>query len=234
MLRGARWFRRIWRINAVIILVGGALLCVVAIAALYFIVAESTRERHVQNAANLGPEATRGEQFELVRMAALKGTPILMLELASRQRYSMGSHDKTAEAIRNLAFYDSGTATTRWLFPQFGLLLTGITPLAERGEPEGKVRWVLLQVVKKDTNNDERLSLQDLKTVGVADYDGQNYKEIVSEVQRVIGTEFVAADVLAVAFSGASADMLIEIDLPRREVRRRTTLRFHTDNQRNP
>ena len=43
----------------------------------------------------------------------------------------------------------------------------------------------------------------------------------------MLGVEFLSDAVVAVAYSEVNADYVAEIDLPRREVRRRTLLRYH-------
>jgi hypothetical protein len=226
MRRAARLFRIVWRINAIVILAAGLLLCVAAIAVLVVVVHESTRDRAAHDSARVEPEVVKGDVFELGNMSRLRGTPVMLLELTSRQRYAGGSYSKDATSVRNLLFYDSESGKTTWLFTQYGLL-AGIRPLAEHGDDKGRIRWVLLEQVTQDSNRDGRLTLQDVHTLGVVDADGQNYKDLMSNVVRVLGVEFLSDAVVDIAVSVADADYIVEIDLPRREVRRRTLLRYH-------
>ena len=53
-----------------------------------------------------------------------------------------------------------------------------------------------------------------------------NYKGLLQNVERVLGVEFLSDTVVDVAFS-AVADYIAEVDLSRREVRRRALLRYH-------
>src|SRR5437867_10037180 len=94
---------------------------------------ELTRERVTHDSARLEPGVVKGEVFELGSMARLRGTPVLLLELTSRQQYSTGAYSKEATSVRNLLFFDSETSKSSWLFTQYGLL-AGIKPLAERGD----------------------------------------------------------------------------------------------------
>ena len=61
----------------------------------------------------------------------------------------------------------------------------------------------------------------------MVDADGQGYKDVLQNVERVLGVEFLSDALVAVAYSEVNADYVAEIDLPRREVRRRTLLRYH-------
>jgi hypothetical protein len=226
MTRALRWFRTMWRVNAIVILAAGLLVCVAAVVVMLATVRELARERVTHDSARLEPEVVKGEVFELGNMARLRGTPVLLLELTSRQQYSTGAYSKEATSVRNLLFFDSETSKSSWLFTQYGLL-AGIKPLAERGDDQARIRWLMLEVISQDTNRDGRLSLQDAHTLGVVDADGQNYKDLVQNVERVIGVEFLSDTAVDVAFSAVDADYIAEIDLPRREVRRRTLLRYH-------
>jgi hypothetical protein len=85
----------------------------------------------------------------------------------------------------------------------------------------------MLELIGQDTNRDGRLSAQDAHTLGVVDADGQSYKDLLQNVEHVLGVEFLSDTVVDVAFSAGDADYIAEIDLPRREVRRRILLRYH-------
>lgn len=226
MTRAVRWFRTVWRVNAIVILVAGLLVSAAAVVVMLAMVRELTRERVTHDSARLEPEVVKGEVFELGNMTRLRGTPVLLLELTSRQHYSTGAYSKEAASVRNLLFFDSETGKSSWLFTQYGLL-AGIKPLAEHGDDKARIRWVMLELISQDTNRDGRLSVQDAHTLGVVDADGQNYKDLVQNVERVVGVEFLSDTAVDVAFSAVDADYIAEIDLPRREVRRRTLLRYH-------
>ncbi len=226
MKRSVGLFRTVWRINAFVILLAGLLLSALAIFAMITLGRELARERVSAGTARTDPEVVKGEVFELGNMRRLRGTPVLLLELISRQPYGGISSSKEAASVRNLLFYDSETAKNSWLFTQYGLL-ANIRPLAEGGDEKARIRWILLEQVAHDTNRDGRLNLQDAHTLGVVDADGQGYKDVLQNVERVLGVEFLSDAVVAVAYSEVNADYVAEIDLPRREVRRRTLLRYH-------
>jgi len=226
MKRSVGLFRTVWRINAFVILLAGLLLSALAILAMIMLARELSRERVSTGTARTDPEVVKGEVFELGNMRRLRGTPVLLLELISRQPYGGMSSSKEAASVRNLLFYDSETAKNSWLFTQYGLL-ANIRPLAEGGDEKARIRWILLEQVAHDTNRDGRLNLQDAHAMGVVDADGQGYKDVLQNVERVLGVEFLSDAVVAVAYSEVNADYVAEIDLPRREVRRRTLLRYH-------
>jgi len=226
MIRSPRLLRAVRRANAVSILVASLLVCAAAIVVMIATAREAARERAPHDSMRREPEVLKGEVFELGSMTRLRGTPVLLLELTSRQRYSSGAYSGEAASVRNLLFYDTETSKSTWLFTQYGLL-TGVRPLAEHGDDKARIRWVLLEAIAQDTNRDGRLSLQDAHTLGVVDADGQNYKDLVPGVLHVLGVEFLSDTAVAIALSEADADYMVEVDLPRREVRKRTLLRYH-------
>jgi hypothetical protein len=226
MKRSVGLFRTVWRINAFVILLTGLLLSASAILAMIVLGRELTRERVVAEAARTDPEVVKGEVFELGNMRRLRGTPVLLMELVSRQSYSSMSSSKELASVRNLLFYDSESAKYSWLFTQYGLV-SNIKPLAEGGDEKARIRWIMLEQVAQDSNRDGRLNLQDAHAMGVVDADGQGYKDVLQNVERVLGVEFLSDTVVAVAYSEVNADYVAEIDLPRREMRRRTLLRYH-------
>ena len=226
MKRRVGLFRTLWRINAFVILLTGLLLSALAVLAMITLGREMTRERVSPGTARTDPEVVKGEVFELGNMRRLRGTPVLLLELISRQSYGSMSSSKEVASVRNLLFYDSETAKNSWLFTQYGLV-ANIRPLAEGGDEKARIRWILLEQVAQDTNRDGRLNLQDAHTLGVVEADGQGYKDVLQNVERVLGVEFLSDAVVAVAYTEVNADYVAEIDLPRREVRRRTLLRYH-------
>src|SRR5689334_24417 len=107
MIRTARLFRIVWRVNAIVILAAGVLLCVAALAVLIVVARESWRGRVQQDSARAGPEVVKGDVFELGSMSRLRGTPVMLLELTSRQSYGAASYSGDAVSVRNLLFYDS-------------------------------------------------------------------------------------------------------------------------------
>jgi hypothetical protein len=226
MTRPGRFFRTLWRVNAVVVLTAGLLVCAAAVIVIVAMVRDLTRERAVTDNARREPEVVKGDVFELGAMTRLRGTPVMLLELTSRQHTGTGSYSGEPASVRNLLFYDSESGKSSWLFTQYGLL-TGIKPLAEHGDDKARIRWIMLELIGQDTNRDGRLSQQDAHTLGAVDADGQNYKDLLQNVERVLGVEFLSDTVVDVAFSAVDADYIAEIDLPRREVRRRTLLRYH-------
>ena len=226
MMRARLWSRTLWRVNAVVVLVAGLLVSAAAVVVIVAVVREASRDPTARERVRREPEVAKGDVFELGAMTRLRGTPLLLIELTSRQRYNSGSYTAEPASVRNLLFYDSETGKSSWLFAQYGLL-TGVRPLAERGDDKARIRWIMLESIAQDTNRDGRLTAGDAHALGVVDADGQNYKDLLENVERILGVEFLSDSVVDVAFTAVDADYIAEIDLARREVRKRTLLRYH-------
>jgi hypothetical protein len=226
MTRARLGSRTLWRVNAIVVLMAGLLVSAAAVLVIVAMLREISREPLARESARREPEVAKGDVFELGAMTRLRGTPVMLIELRSRQRYSSGSYTSEPASVRNLLFYDSETGKSSWLFTQYGLL-TGVRPLAERGDDKARIRWIMLESIAQDTNRDGRLTAHDAHALGVVDSDGQNYKELLENVERVLGVEFLSDTTVDVAFTAVDTDYIAEVDLPRREVRKRTLLRYH-------
>ena len=226
MMRARLWSRTLWRVNAIVVLMAGLLVSAAAVMVIVAMLREMPREPLARESSRHEPEVAKGDVFELGAMTRLRGTPVMLIELTSRQRYSSGSYTSEPASVRNLLFYDSETGKSSWLFTQYGLL-SGVRPLAERGDDKARIRWIMLESIAKDTNRDGRLTAHDAHALGVVESDGQNYKELLENVERVLGVEFLSDTTVDVAFTAVDADYIAEVDLPRREVRKRTLLRYH-------
>src|SRR4051812_762987 len=79
----------------------------------------------------------------------------------------------------------------------------------------------------RDSNPHGRLGAGDIGSFGVADADGQNYRDALLNVERILGVEFLSDNVADVGFSTPDGDYVAEIDLARRQVRRQNVLRYH-------
>ena len=217
-MRGAGFFRLVWRANAVVILVTGALALVVAVFALVFIWKEQTRTRHVHGVVNIAGAGIQQEKFQLGQFARFKGMRFLRAALTSHQEYDQVSFSKDASATRNYLFFDPETRKSRWLLPtneQVFLVDEDLFfPAGSRyKDAEGQFRGTLLLVVDKDTNGDDRLNQQDAKSLAIAAPDGSAFKIVVQPVDEYHGEFVSSADEVLVFFTQRNAMMSASIDL---------------------
>jgi hypothetical protein len=116
MANSGRFFRRIWRVNAILILVaaGAIVLGVVTLLIAEFGAGTARRE-----AAATGPVvggAEGGRNLVLNRAAVVAGTNVMRADLVVRrggEGFSSGGYDET----RNVLFVEPGEKAARWLLP---------------------------------------------------------------------------------------------------------------------
>ena len=120
MSKSTRFFRIVWRINALLIFVAAA---AAACGVVYFVISEiesSARSRHaaaVQPA--VVPAKSNEDDLHLGGMQEIENTPIFRAALVAGVervgKSSYGSGDSSEN--RNLLFLDSSTGAAKWLLP---------------------------------------------------------------------------------------------------------------------
>ena len=159
MSKTQRFFRYVWRVNAVLILLGTVAICV-SIGSL--LVSEFLRgqSRHQDASAAppvVGPES--GEQLFLGQLVQVEGTDTLRGELlASVSGSSLGSGGY-GSATRNVLFLDVQSKTARWLLQDSRHAISqSIDIRANASEPSESrliAEALLVKVVGSDAQEDE-------------------------------------------------------------------------------
>ncbi len=83
-----KFFKFVWRFNAIIFMVAGILAIGVLFFAGYQIIKDITRERTPRNIVNVSEEQTVDEKWTLGHLKSVDGTPIIMIPLNSDQSYA--------------------------------------------------------------------------------------------------------------------------------------------------
>src|SRR5690349_15762306 len=102
MRRGDRFFRRLWRFNALAI--AGA--TVLFIGLVLFVAAsflyDQTRPRQVTNVVNVGEQEAVSNEFSLGRAGAIAGTPYVQVPLLRGQSYGGSGSLNLKRSDRNV------------------------------------------------------------------------------------------------------------------------------------
>lgn len=137
-------------------------------------------------AANASDESP----LELALFVPLVGTPHLM---AAQVIYPKGgkdwgwsSYDYSELSIHNYLFFDGSTKASRWLLPSSNSRFLSHQELTQT-DPEGesKVQALIYNQVKADSNDDEQLNDDDVKTIALSGPSGQNYQELIQNIDQV-------------------------------------------------
>lgn len=103
----------------------------------------------------------------------------------------LNAYNNRNKLIKNVLFINSSNNQSHWLFDGIDRLIFHIEPfqamplyLHNNGEP--KTKLLFFQVVVKDTNGDQLLNYEDSPSLAVSNADGNHYKVIIEEYDRII------------------------------------------------
>ncbi len=167
-----------------------------------------------------------GTGFLMARAYAVKESGIL--ETIESGSYS-SSYGKGAEPARNLLFASLDDLSGLWLLPhnRFLIWATEELPPAKDGGvgvykmtiPEQRVaRWIYIELIKSDTNNNGKWDHEDRKAIAIVDPSGVNYVEVITETDDILQRTMHTEDKLSVAYRSNAKYFIANIDLPQRQV----------------
>jgi hypothetical protein len=202
--RAHQFFRKVWRFNALVILLAGVLgIAVLAFTAVLALNA-MFRERHVTAVVNTDGQQQVQEVLSLGHAAQIIGHPWLLVAVESDQTYDQRYFSKSSSAARNYGFV-AAAGPPRWLYPHNRFLIVAASQLpgVEYAQSEKPTAVVSFEVVRADTDGDERLTPSDLSSVVFATPDGAQSKTVLEKVRRVVSQEMIGEDVV-ILYEGAS------------------------------
>lgn len=197
-----KFFRFVWRFNAIAIMLTALVVIIVGSVLGLVMYRDSTRQRSVTNVVNIERTSNVAEILRLGQSTPIEGTSYLMAPLTSDQTYSQSYYDKSAYSQRNVLFIDTRGTGSHWLFSTNEYLIINDSLIAEGMEQQRPkpVRAILYLVVKADTNHDRRLTDSDTKTISLSSPDGSKYKEIIPDVDVLVGHHLIDKDFLFVVY----------------------------------
>ncbi|TAD80357.1 MAG: hypothetical protein EA001_00750 [Oscillatoriales cyanobacterium] len=229
-----RIFTQIWRVNAVIILLGGLLASSVMAVSFLAILQSLWQTRRVENVVNLGSSADIKSQTELGDFERIAGSNLLRAPLYRQQTYSQDSvgrsYDKSANSIENYLFFDPLNNQTYWLKARNTALILAVTELnaATPGTNSPTPELVrppvafLYRVIEADTNQDQRLNEADRPSLAISDPTGRRFKVLIPQVDRFHGVSQVNNQRVAVLYSMNKRLKVAEVNLQTQIVERTT------------
>jgi hypothetical protein len=177
-LRTSRFFRYLWRVNAVTIFLAGAAITV-AVGSL--IVEESgifrNRRADMGIAVNAVDPATH---LSLERASMITGTGVMRAELSvdrAEPKFSSGGYRE----VRNILFIEPGEKAARWLLPDNNHIIAETSDIAEETDRYQK-RNIATAVLVTSTANATGTSLGRLL---LFDLPGRNVVEVANDVREI-------------------------------------------------
>lgn len=218
-----RFFANVWRINALIILLGGLGASGLLIFAAATIIIQTTgRSGSVGNVVNVSSGQSIATTAELGSFERIEKTEILRAPLYLIQDYRQDrggqSFYKETNSIQNYLFFDETKKITYWLRPQTTALILATNSLTPRPETATSTVAVppagfLYLVVTGDTNQDKRLTESDRQSIAISDASGLRFKELVPGIDRLNGYSAVKDQQLSILYTVDRALMMSEVNL---------------------
>jgi len=209
-------FRYLWRFNAIVIATAGFLAILALFFTVYMIYNDLNRNTHRNEIVNIDPDTNIEETFRLGRIEHVKGTQSIIVPLYSDQSFSLRySGSKSTASTRNLLFSNMQNETNTWLLPNSDYLITSHRLINESNsyDKDKTVITIFYQIVKADTNNDSRLTGNDKLTLALSDPEGNNYTEIIMNVDQVLGYDVINKHAIAIIYSRENIGYAAYIDL---------------------
>lgn len=199
-----KFFRNIWRFNAMIIAIAGVLAVAVLLFTGYLMFNEQTRSKHKNEIVNIDPETGIEETFRLGNIDHVKGAQSVIVPLYSEQSFNLRySGDKSTLSTRNLLFSNMHTEESNWLLPTNNYLIPRYSLINESNSYNSNedIVTILYRIVKFDTNYDSRLTEKDELTISLSKPDGSSFTEVLKNIDDVLGYELLNQEALSIIFN---------------------------------
>lgn len=211
----SKFFRFVWRFNGLIIMAAGVLAIGVLGFTGYSILQDMTRDRNPRNIVNVQEESNIEETWQLGYMRRIEGSPYVMIPLSSVQDDSQSYYSKSTHLARNYLFINSQDNEKHWLFNTNEYLIENADLLSENNynADNRQTRAILFRIVKVDSTGDQRLTNDDLQSVGLSMPDGKGYKEILTDIDLFVGSQLIDKDTLLIVFQRGGVGYSASVDL---------------------
>lgn len=170
----------------------------------------------------------RLDTFTCISGTAVQIAPILSEEASGR--FSTPGSGYEAGWIFNYAFIDSATGTLTKLLKDNRSVVTTMKqfPSGSNFDSNGRpncdesstpVKWLTYTIVSQDSNNDKALTREDKATIALSDIRGQNYTELIPNVDQVYAQAYrKSPEQLFIVYRQDEKKLIATIDLTKRQV----------------
>ena len=204
--------------NTIIFLGVGLLLLGVLGYAAYQIYMNTFRERSISGVVNTAQD--KPLQFSLGSLIPIAGTPYYLAPISAEQNYRQDYYDKAATSVRNYLVININEQSAVRLLPQNNSLLLNAEAVGQKNDKGEIIKAEALwyQVVKTDTNGDQRLTEADTKAIALSDVSGKNYTEVLPQIDRLLATVQPTPTTLMLVYELKQKNYITQINIPQRQV----------------
>lgn len=149
---------------------------------------------------------------------SLQGTPYLMATVNSidsrSDKLSTSGTYWTGNQTRNLVLLDGNSLTSQRLFDTNAYVILQTERYTQKVDGKVVTRWLAHQVVKKDSDGNQRLDSKDEVNIGISSASGKGYVEVLTGITEIYGLTMVNPGKLVVVYSkeGAKSSSIVDLD----------------------
>jgi hypothetical protein len=207
MSKSQKFFRYVWRLNAVLILVAAAAVSFGVGTLFWLQFGESAAQNRAFEASPpLGADSDERRLLDQVEL--VEGTSVLRGKLLS-DRSALGSSSGSYNEVRNLLFVDDQSPTARWLLPDDDHVITKHSDVMTRAEGEKRARPVATFTLVKPAGADLRATEGLLLLFDPA---GRNVQTVADGVRELHTAELEAEGRITVLFERRRKYVLASFD----------------------
>lgn len=196
-------------------------------------------DRSSDGSANVGAANSEQAKLQLGAFQELTETDYLLATISTPQEREYSSKGSDGGYTRNYLFVNLVDKSSHRLFPTNDYLIFSAESLTEKAsakatnapaknaaqpsedraneKPDKAVKWLCYRVIKADTDNDKRLTTNDLMTIALSDASGFNYTELINDVQAVLH-QTRRGEALIFIYKSKGINQIAEIHLPTKQV----------------
>ncbi|MCI0657621.1 MAG: hypothetical protein L0170_11200 [Acidobacteria bacterium] len=188
-----RFFRIVWRINAIVLLVAAAVAILILGIGAVALGRDMFRTWGEREAVTVAGQRVESSRFQFENFELLPGTGVLRSPLAVYESYGFGSSGG-GRAILNYFYYDSSTRNAHWLLKDNERLIWWSCDLKTSATQPAESRTLgsLYAVVESDSDHDGQLTSSDLSSVLLTDPAGAQETRILERVSDIQGCEVLS------------------------------------------
>jgi hypothetical protein len=188
-----RFFRIVWRINAIVLLVAAAAAVLILGIGAVALGRDMFRTWGEREAVTVAGQRVESSRFQFEDFELLAGTGVLRSPLVVYESYGFGSSGG-GRAILNYLYYDSSTRNAHWLLKDNEKLIWWSCDLKTSATPPAESRTLgsLYAVVESDSDHDGQLTSSDLSSILLTDSAGSQKTRILERVSDIQGCEVLS------------------------------------------
>lgn len=221
-MKANKIFRLIWRLNGLLILIGGLIVLSLIAATFYPAIKNYFMHRPVYHAGDMVnvEDVNIDSEWTLGGFQQIRNTTFLISPVYSKQEYSVGSlgSEKSASATRNYLVLNSVDKSTKWVASTNKYLFLSNSEIHESADTISKVIGLRFSVVQEDSNNDGRLTGEDVTSLAMSDIDGGNFTPVVTGIDAFLGEQQSGPDILLVFYRSGGKNYLAEVKISAKKV----------------